>query len=198
MTNFTSSDDFNNLFISENLRRLRLSHKLTTTHVASVIKKSRQGYLNYETGAREIGIHDLIKLSGFYGVSIDSLVGNPYTLRNDKQLTYRTYELIEGELRHVMPSSINTSNDDVICVRYDETRVDFFWRTQIHHKNKVMLFEYYNRPYVSKIFYDTDGGGCFFIQDEPVFFTKGHADNIVIVGVFASTLKKEFSIPNFF
>jgi transcriptional regulator with XRE-family HTH domain len=54
--------DFNNLFISENLRRLRLLNNLTTTQVCKVINKTRQGYVNYENGSREISIHDLIGL----------------------------------------------------------------------------------------------------------------------------------------
>lgn len=194
----TTEEDFNNLFICENLKRLRLAHHLTTTHVANILKKSRQGYLNYENGAREIGIHDLIKLSGFYGVSIDEMVGNPYTHRAEKQMSLRTFEMIDGELKQVLPLPINTVNDDVICVKYDDRQVDFFWRTQVHHKNKLMLFEYYNRPYVSKLFYNTDGSGCFFLHDEPLNFTKAHAENIVIIGVFSAKLTKDFTIPNFF
>ncbi|MFA5130296.1 MAG: helix-turn-helix transcriptional regulator [Patescibacteria group bacterium] len=197
MSIMTTEDDFNSLFICENLRRLRQAHHLTTTHVANILKKSRQGYLNYENGDREIGIHDLIKLSGFYGVTIDEMVGNPFSQHNNKPMSFRTYEMVDGELTHVMPLPINTANDDVICVKYDDRQVDFFWRTQVHHKNKVMLFEYYNRPYVSKLFYNTDGGGCFFLHDEPFYFTKAHADNIVIIGVFSAKLTKDFTIPNF-
>lgn len=198
MSILSTDEDFNNLFICENLKRLRQAHQLTTTDVANILKKTRQGYLNYENGAREIGIHDLIKLSGYYGVSIDEIVGNPNTHRAEKQLSFRTFEMVDGELKQVMPIPISPVNDDVICVKYDDRQVDFFWRTQVHHKNKLMLFEYYNRPYVSKLFYNTDGSGCFFLHDEPFTFTKAHAENIVIIGVFSSKLTKDFTIPNFF
>jgi transcriptional regulator with XRE-family HTH domain len=198
MLSLNTEDDFNNLFISENLKRLRLSHNLTTTHVANVIKKSRQGYLNYENGSREIGIHDLIKLSNFYGVSLDHITGNPFSNRSDNKLAFRTYEVIEKELKRVLPSSINTEYDDVILVRYNEHKIDFFWRTQTYHKNHVMLFEYYSRPYVSKIFYNTDGSGSFFINDEILNFTKAQAENLIITGICAGSISKEFQIPNFF
>jgi len=198
MLKLTNEDDFNNLFISENLKRLRLAHNLSTTQVATVIKKSRQGYLNYELGSREIGIHDLVTLSGFYGASIDEMVGNPFTMRNEKRLAFRTYEYLEGELKQVMPISITTANDDVICVKHDENHIDFFWRTSTHQKNRIMLFEYYNKAYVSKVYYNKDNSGFFFIEGEPFNFTKAHAENIVYKGVYASSITKEFHIQNFF
>ena len=83
-----SDDDFNNLFISENLKRLRLANNLSTVQVAQIIGKSRQGYVNYESGAREISIHDLITLSGFYNVRVDDIIGNPYSNRNEKAIEY--------------------------------------------------------------------------------------------------------------
>ena len=137
MVKLNTEDDFNNLFICENLKRLRVSHNLSTTQVASVIKKSRQGYLNYENGSREIGIHDLIKLSQFYGVSIDHITGNPFSNRISHTLAFRTYEMVDNELKQVLPYNINAENDDVILVRYSEHKIDFFWRTQTYHKNCI-------------------------------------------------------------
>jgi transcriptional regulator with XRE-family HTH domain len=197
MVKLNTEDDFNNLFICENLKRLRISHNLSTTQVASVIKKSRQGYLNYENGSREIGIHDLIKLSQFYGVSIDHITGNPFSNRINNTLAFRTYAMIDNELKQVLPYNINAENDDVILVRYNEQKIDFFWRTQTYHKNQVMLFSYYNRHYVSKIFYNIDGGGCFFILDEMFNFTKAQSENLIIHGIHAGTISKNFQIPNF-
>ncbi len=80
MQMLNTPDAFNKLFISENLKKLRVSDTLSTTAVGKIIDKTRQGYLNYENGSREIGIYDLITLSGYYNVSIDVIVGNPFTL----------------------------------------------------------------------------------------------------------------------
>jgi transcriptional regulator with XRE-family HTH domain len=198
MLKLASDDDFKLLFISENLKRLRIAHDLTPAKVAAVIRKSRQGYVNYETGVREIGIHSLITLSGFYNVSIDEIVGNPFSLRNEKKLSFRTYELIGDEFRLVMPLTISTINEDIICVKHNDVKIDFFWRTHTHQKGRLMLFEYYNRAYVSKVFFNNDGGGAFFLHDEPLYFTKAHAENIVFKGVHASSLTKEFNILNYF
>ena len=63
MAPLATNDDFNNLFIRENLKRLRLSHGLSMIAVGKIINKTRQAYANYEAGQREINIHDLNTLS---------------------------------------------------------------------------------------------------------------------------------------
>lgn len=198
VSNVPQDDHFNNVIISENLKRLRLQRNLTTTQVAKILKKTRQGYLNYETGAREIGIHDLIKLSGYYDVPIDAMVGNPHQGIEKAGVSYRTYIISGGELQPIKNTMIQHAFNEIICVKYDDQHTDFFWRTSVYHKNCVMIFEFYSKVYVSKVFFNTDGSGCFFIGQEPHFFSKAHADNVFYLGVFAATLQKEFTIPGFF
>ncbi len=198
MQTLTSSREFSRLFISQNLKKLRLENQLSTTDVAKFLGKTRQGYINYENGSRVIGIYDLITLSGYYNVSIDVLVGNPFTLRNEKSLAYRTYEYVEGELKEIMPITISTIYDDVICVKYDDLNYQFFWKTNSHQKGRIMLFEYYNKPYVSKVFFKDQGGGHFYINEEPFYFNKARAENIVFKGVYMALINKEMSIPYFF
>lgn len=193
-----SDDDFNNLFISENLKRLRLANNLSTVQVAQIIGKSRQGYVNYESGAREISIHDLITLSGFYNVRVDDIIGNPYSNRNEKALTFRTFEHIDDKIVPSMKLTISTINDDMIAYKKSDLEIDFFWRTQKNQKNRVMLFEYYDKVYVSKVYFNKDNGGFFFINEEPLHFTKANAENLIFKGVYASTLKKDLVIENFF
>ncbi len=198
MQNLNTNDDFNKLFISENLKKLRLSYNLSTTEVGKIIGKTRQGYLNYENGSREIGIFDLVTLSGYYNVSIDVIVGNPFTLRNEKLLAYRTFEYLDNELKEVMPLTISTVHDDVICVKYHELKLSFFWKTNTNQKGHDMLFEYYNKAYISKVFYNPSGGGHFYINKEPLYFNKAQSESIVFKGVFISELNKITDIPYFF
>ena len=193
-----TNDDFNSLFIRENLKRLRTGHGLSMNAVAKIINKTRQAYANYEAGQREINIHDLITLSGFYNVSVDKILGNPFSNRNDTILSFRTYAMKDGELKVAQQQTISTIHDDVIAVIRDELHIDFYWRTQLYHENHVMLFDYNNKPYTSKVFYNKDKGGFFYIDEKPFFFNKAHAENIIYIGIYNSTLTKEFSIPNFF
>lgn len=70
------------------LRELRELRKITQSDVANQLHISRQSYNFYENGQREPNLEMLIKLSDFYQVSIDYLLGrtdNPL-LMNDPSL----------------------------------------------------------------------------------------------------------------
>ncbi|MBQ4599088.1 MAG: helix-turn-helix transcriptional regulator [Clostridia bacterium] len=57
------------------IRDLREDHDLTQTYMAKVLNCSQQVYSNYELGQRDIPTDILIKLSRFYQVSIDYILG---------------------------------------------------------------------------------------------------------------------------
>ncbi|MBR2675273.1 MAG: helix-turn-helix transcriptional regulator [Mogibacterium sp.] len=71
------------------LRELREARKITQQTVADSIGCSAVAYSRYETGQREPSIDILIKLSDFYGVSVDYIIG-----RSDpSDATLSEYEL---------------------------------------------------------------------------------------------------------
>lgn len=144
ITNIEHPEVLTQLFVCANLKRLRESHKLSNSAVAAIIGKSRQDYINYETGFREIGIHDLITLSNFYNISLDEMVGNPFLLRKLAKLEYRTYEMKDGQLELGSPTVVSAINDDIVIVKVDDHHLDFFWKTQLYHKNPVMLFDFFD------------------------------------------------------
>lgn len=57
------------------LRDLREDHDLKQRQVAEVLRCSQQVYSNYELGQRDIPTDVLIRLSDFYKVSVDYLLG---------------------------------------------------------------------------------------------------------------------------
>ena len=57
------------------LRDLREDADLTQTQVAEILGTSQTMYARYERGANELPIHHLIKLSQYYGVTTDYLLG---------------------------------------------------------------------------------------------------------------------------
>lgn len=65
------------------IRDLRENHALTQKHVANMLNCSQQVYSNYELGQRDIPTDILIKLSRFYKVSTDYILGET---DNPKQL----------------------------------------------------------------------------------------------------------------
>lgn len=191
-------DNSNQFFIGENLEKLRKSYNLKMTEVAGVIGKTRQGYRNYEKGLRDISIQDLITLSGFYNVSLDVLVANPSSLKSDKTLAFRSFETVDDEIQEIMPITISTVFDDVICYKRDNENYLFFWKTNLNQVGHVMIFDYYDKIYVSKVFYNHSGGGHFYINDEPKYFNKPGSENIIFKGVLMADLNKRMDIPCFF
>ena len=66
----------------EQLKILRLSHKLTQQEVANILGVDRTTYVKYETGKSEPTFETLVRLADYFGVSTDYLLGrtdNPNT-----------------------------------------------------------------------------------------------------------------------
>lgn len=57
------------------IRDLREDRDLTQKEMAKVLNCSQQVYSNYELGQRDIPTDILIKLSAFYNVSVDYILG---------------------------------------------------------------------------------------------------------------------------
>lgn len=59
----------------QKIRDLREDHDLKQREVAQYLNCSQRVYSNYELGQRDIPTDILIKLSAFYNVSVDYLLG---------------------------------------------------------------------------------------------------------------------------
>lgn len=57
------------------IRDLREDKDLNQTQVAKILGMSQTGYSKYETGENDVPTGILIRLSDYYGVSIDYLLG---------------------------------------------------------------------------------------------------------------------------
>ena len=61
--------------IYRRIRDLREDRDLTQKYLSSVLNCSQQVYSNYELGQRDIPTDILIRLSNFYNVSVDYILG---------------------------------------------------------------------------------------------------------------------------
>lgn len=59
----------------QNIKKLRKEHHLSQIQLANYLGCSQRIYSNYERGEVDIPTKILIKLSDFYGTSIDYLLG---------------------------------------------------------------------------------------------------------------------------
>ena len=57
------------------IRNLREDRDLTQKQLSTILNCSQQVYSNYELGQRDIPTDILIRLSNFYGVSVDYILG---------------------------------------------------------------------------------------------------------------------------
>lgn len=61
----------------EAIKQLRLDRRLTQKNVADYLGISQRAYSDYEMGMRRISVEQLLKLSRYYGVSMDELCKYP-------------------------------------------------------------------------------------------------------------------------
>lgn len=59
----------------QRLEDLRVDHDKTQQEIADMLGCQREVYRRYEKGTRTIPVEYLIKLSRFYGVSVDYILG---------------------------------------------------------------------------------------------------------------------------
>ena len=62
-------------YISSNIKFLRLEKGLTQDDIAKVVDKSRVLISQWESDSREITTEDIIKLSDYFNIPMDVLVG---------------------------------------------------------------------------------------------------------------------------
>lgn len=65
------------------LKEIRRQKKLSQVKVSMDLNISREAISNYETGRRSPDIDMLVKMSDYFGVSIDYLIRGEDTLKKD-------------------------------------------------------------------------------------------------------------------
>lgn len=84
-----------NLTYSINLFNLRKSKNLTQQDVANALNISQQSYQKYEKSITEPSVDSLIKLSEFYNISIDEILGNEKYLKNEISIPNEKKETVQ-------------------------------------------------------------------------------------------------------
>ncbi len=105
------------------LKIIRNQNKLTQQQVADVLGISRSAYCGYETGRRSPDIDTLVKLSDFYGISVEKFVG--------KILTKYVYddEFVDSQPEACYMAQLSKEETDLIInlrLSSDETKKEIF------------------------------------------------------------------------
>ena len=70
-------------YLSKNIKFLRQKNGLTQEELAKIVEKSRVLISQWESDDREITTEDIIKLSDYFNVPMDSLVGKDLRNQSD-------------------------------------------------------------------------------------------------------------------
>lgn len=70
-------------YLSSNIKFLRQKNNLTQEDISKIVNKSRVLVSQWESDAREITTEDIIKLSNYFNIPMDSLVGKDLRIKDN-------------------------------------------------------------------------------------------------------------------
>jgi transcriptional regulator with XRE-family HTH domain len=88
--------------VGQNIKYLRVKHKLSQQDLADKLSVPRTSLSDYERGATQVSIDNLIKLSDIFNVTIDDLVKN--------NLSHKDLEIIRNKDLRVLAISVDSQN----------------------------------------------------------------------------------------
>lgn len=71
-------------YLSTNIKYLRHKNNLTQDDLGKVVNKSRVLVSQWESDDREITTEDIIKLSNYFGIPMDIIIGKDLRFNNDE------------------------------------------------------------------------------------------------------------------
>lgn len=87
--------------LSKNIKFLRLQKNLTQEDIAKVVGKARSLISAWESDDRDITTEDIIKLSNFFNVSMDDLVGKNLQL-NEQNKQFDELDLLFSKNKDIL------------------------------------------------------------------------------------------------
>lgn len=91
-----------NVILSQNIKYLRKQRNMSQEKLSKIVNKDRSLIGHWEGGTREVTLDDLIKISEFFDVSIDKLLGidlaNQHNniIENECEINLKKYALSNG------------------------------------------------------------------------------------------------------
>ena len=106
----------------EQLKILRLSHKLTQQEIANILGVDRTTYVKYETGKSEPTFETLVRLADYFGVSTDYLLGNEKTPSGNVYDQYSEEDLEIAKLYAALPDDDRRALKDYLEYLADKNK----------------------------------------------------------------------------
>jgi len=98
-------------FLSTNIKYLRQKKGLTQEDLAKIVGKSRVLVSQWESDERDITTEDIIKLSEYFCVSMDALVGKDLRIKEKENIISKT-EILFNKTKDIL------SDDDRATIEF--------------------------------------------------------------------------------
>lgn len=99
----------NNVYFPENLKFLRVSHKLSQEQLGVIVGKGKNAIYYWEAGTREPKLEDIYTLSNYFKVPADVLLFNdiriPYSPKVDQRIL-DDYSALDPEQQEIITNMI--------------------------------------------------------------------------------------------
>jgi len=105
------------MYFASNIKLLRKRRKRTQDDIATILKMKRSTLSGYENLVAQPGLEALVALSGYYNVSIDTLIRVDLSKLSESQLSQleRGFDVfIKGEGLRVLVSTVDSQNRENI------------------------------------------------------------------------------------
>ena len=96
-------------YLSTNIRFLRQQNNLTQDDISKIVNKSRVLVSQWESDEREITTEDIIKLSNYFNLPMDVLVGKDLRVKNNE---FDELELLFSKNKEIL------TKDDKEMIRF--------------------------------------------------------------------------------
>lgn len=182
--------------LGDNLKQLRVNANVPVKDIARKLKMTESAYYNYESGKREPSINILIDIANFYHIALDDLVVTNHKQEKIPTINYVTFRMNkDGDLLQSPSTKIN--NNNMILV-YDFGNVYFFHTCEELVPNKLMLFSYKDKYYISKISPLEDKSVILVLKDKVIRLNRKEQKDLKFLGVLYMRNKKELNIKGLF
>lgn len=166
----------------EILKKLRKERKMTQSQLAEMFGYSHVAVVKWENGSREPDFATLIKLSEFFGVSIDFLI----TGKEFKKSEYKIFSLLcekFGENEKKVASELGIARPSGFCEQFELSAEE---KAKIAEKFQLKF-----DPFIKQV--DTGSENCYdvyYSQMIKIFNAVSAEDRAMCVGYIAGLLQK--------
>lgn len=141
----------------KNLKELRIENNLLQKNIANILNISRNTYEKYEVGEKTITINHLNKLSNYYNVCLDYIVGasNKKNSYNFKKVNTLNISKISKNIKYIriyfnltqeqFAKSINVSKTTISAIENEKRMLNILIAISISRRYKISIDWIYGR-----------------------------------------------------